>query len=152
MIATFEAFDEMFEEVTRRAATGASAVNDSARRYVSEVSAVNRDQLAAMDHLQQTLIRSVFDIQSASIQLSRSVLDAATQINRAVFQWAVAVIYPWPSLGSLTEAYSTAERPAERVAEPGDDPPSKAGDYIMSALRFQGPMGAISSGMSENED
>lgn len=151
MIATFETFDEVFAEATRQATKSVSFAGDTARRYMDDVSAANRNQLAAVDAFQQALFRSVYEFQSASFQISRSVIDAASILNRALLRLAADTIWPWEPLGPLTE-------PVEAVSLSPSFPPesdydaSQVGDCVMSALRFQGPMGMISSGMGELED
>lgn len=151
MIATFESINEVFAEATRQATRNASFAGDTARRYVDEVATANRDQFAAMDSFQQAIYRSVYELQSASFQISRSVLDAANVLNRALLRWAASAIWPWEPLGPLTEPVDAASSSTMFVPE-ADYDASQVGDCVMSALRFQGPMGMISSGMGELED
>ncbi|HEX2987604.1 MAG TPA: hypothetical protein VHS06_05480 [Chloroflexota bacterium] len=150
MIATFETFDILLTEATRQAARNAEFANDTVRRYMDEVSTANSNQFAALDALQQALFKSVFDIQTASLQLSRTVGDAASTLNRAIARWALTAIFPGITLGSLTEPARTEKRSWDRTPE-SDDEATRIGDVATSALRFQGPMSVISSGMGEYE-
>ncbi len=150
MIATFETFDDMLAEATRQAARNAAFANDSARRYMDEVSTANSNQVAALDALQQAFVKSAFEIQTASLQLSRTVGDAASTLNRAIARWAFTTIFPGITLGSLTEPAHTQDRPRDLTRE-SDEEEARVGDAAMSALRFQGPMSVISSGMGEYE-
>lgn len=151
MIATLESFDEMVADAARRAAAGADLATDSARFYMNSLSNANRNQLAAVDHLQQTVLRSVFDLQAATVHLSRSVLDTAAMLNHALFEWAAAAVWPWSPLGPLTEPHPEAVAPTLYAPE-ADYDATQVGDCVMSALRFQGPMGIIASGLGELDD
>jgi hypothetical protein len=148
MIATSESLDELFAEATRQAMRNTAFVQDSARRYMGRLSDANQSQYLELKALEQAFVRAAFDLQSAGIQMSRSVVDATSQVSHALARWSVAAV--GPSAPAVASPY-TAEgpRPAGGSREPE---PAAVDSYINSALRFQPPLGIVSAGLGESPD
>jgi hypothetical protein len=135
----------------RQAAKSNALAQEAAHHYLTEISTANRSQIAAFDALQHAVLHSTLDLQDATSNLSRSMVDAASTLNRALVQWIAAAISPWPSLGMLTEEAPPASQPIAEAAIERDEA-TRVGDALISALRFQGPMGLIASGLGEAGD
>ncbi len=84
--------DEFFAEATRQAVKDSANMQDALRQYVDQVVTANRTYFAACSEIWQDALRTTFDLQNATLQATRTTLDASTQANQSLIeQWAKAV-------------------------------------------------------------
>lgn len=148
MIATIESLDAILADAVLQAARNNALARDAAEHYLDEISTANRSQFAAFGALQQAVLRTAIDLQTATIQLSRSVEDATSSLNRALIQWAAAAFWPWEPLGMLTEPDPPIRSYMSAYADSSEDP-DETEAFASSALQFQGPMSNVASGLGE---
>ena len=150
IIATSDSLDAFLAEALRQAAENTVLAQNSARRHLGRMSEANLNQISALDNLGRAVASAGFELHGAGFQLSRSIMDAAFQINQAVILWSAALIWSWvPALGAAVRREAVAAHPETGS---GDDETEDAGDFVMSGLQFQPPLGVISSGLVESPD
>ena len=77
---------QFYVETNRQAAQAIATAHDSGCRCMDEMANLSRVYFGAWASTQQAALETTFRLQNSTIQASRTVLDAAVQANRGLFE------------------------------------------------------------------
>ncbi len=150
MIATSDALDAFISETLRQAVGNTTLAQTAARRQLGRISEASLNQFSALTNLGRTAAAVSIDLHTAGIQLSQSVVNATLWMNHALMVWSAALYgYRVPDTAPAAPHRSHS---SQRETISDDYGIEDAGDFVMDGLRFQPPLGVITSGLVDLAD